>query len=859
MLDRYRQRPFTAKPRLKAAVLAVIVGYLISQPAALATSLVFASNLGGSQSDAVRAIATDAAQNIYVVGETYSQDFPGAAPSNSRSSGDAFIVKLNPTGAQILYSIVLGGSGYDSARGVAVDSAGNVYVTGTTGSPNFPTTAGAFQQSASSYGQSNAFVVKVNPAGSIVYSTYLGGASTDIGYAIAVDSTGAAYVAGSTNSTNFPVTSGAPQSHLNGATDGFVVKLDPTGATLIYATYIGGENIDLCSGIAVDGTGAAFVTGTTSSTAFPVVAALDSTLSGPSDAFLAKISSAGNSFLFSTYLGGESADNGNVVALDSSGNAYVGGNTMSTSFPVTSGVVQTTLNGSYDGFLCAIANSGSAILFATYLGGSASDSINGLFINASGQIVVAGYTASVNFPLMNPIQGTFGGDFDAFVAILGPNASSLVFATYLGGGGDDQGFGVAPLGPGQLVFAGQVMAGTVSYMQQLYYSTPAGQYDGFVAAIAYAPLRFVPLTPCRVADTRQAPGPFGGPSIASGTSRSFAIPSGACGVPSTALAYSLNITALPQGGYLGYLTVWPSGEPQPRVSLLNSWDGRIKANAAIVPAGADGAVSIFVTNTADALIDINGYFVPATDPSALAFYPLTPCRMADTRKSPGPLGGPSMTAGTSRTFPILSSTCGIPSTAQAYSLNFTAVPPAPLYVLSAWPAGLSMPRVSTLNDYTGTIVANAAIVQSGSSGSIEVYTSDNTDVLIDTNGYFAPSVSGGLSLYTVTPCRVFNSSQPPGSPPINGAINVQITGGACGIPTSARAFVLNTTVVPPGSLGYLALWPEGQPQPAVSTLNAVDGALTSNMAIIPSTNGWISAFVNDPTQLFLDIYGYFAP
>jgi len=842
---------------VRVVLFAAMAAYLICQPAALATSLLFASNLGGSQWDAVRAIATDASQNIYLVGETYSQDFPGAAPSNSRGSGDAFIVKLSPTGSQILYSIVLGGSGYDSARGVAVDSAGNVYVTGLTGSPNFPTTAGAFQPNASSFGQSNAFVVKLSPAGIVVYSTYLGGASTDVGYAIAVDSTGAAYVAGSTNSTNFPVTSGAPQSRFKGGTDGFVAKLDPTGATLIYGTYIGGENIDLCSGIAVDGSGAAFVTGTTSSTAFPVVAALDGTLAGSSDAFLAKISPAGTSFVFSTYLGGESADNGNVVRLDSSGNAYVGGNTMSTAFPVTSRVVQTTLNGSYDGFLCEIANNGSAILFATYLGGSAADSINDLFLNSSGQIVVAGYTASIDFPLMNPIQGTFGGDFDAFVAILSPNASSLVFTTYLGGGGDDQGFGVAPLGTDQLVFTGQVMSGTVAYMQQLYYATTAGQYDGFVAAIAYTPLRFIPVTPCRVTDTRRPAGPFGGPSITGGASRSFAIPNSACGVPSTALAYSLNITAVPQGP-LGYLTVWPTGEPQPGVSLLNSRDGRVKANAAIVPAGAGGAISIFVTNTADVLIDINGYFVPATNPSSLAFYPLEPCRIVDTRWPAGPLGGPSMAAGAGRTFPVLSSMCSIPSTAQAYSLNLTAVPPGYMGYLSTWPTGQPMPGVSTLNDVTGTIIANAAIVPAGASGSIDVYVSNNTNVLIDINGYFAPPASGGLSLYTVTPCRAFDSRQP-GLGPINGSINVQITGGTCGIPTSASAFVLNATVIPSGSLGYLTLWPEGQPQAGVSTLNAVDGALTSNMAIVPSTNGWISAFANNPTQVLLDVYGYFAP
>ena len=159
------------------------------------------------------------------------------------------------------------------------------------------------------------------------------------------------------------------------------------------------------------------------------------------------------------------------------------------------------------------------------------------------------------------------------------------------------------------------------------------------------------MTPCRVADTRDATGPFGGPSIAGETSRSFVIPNSACGVPSTATAYSLNVTVVPRAG-LGYLTVWPTGMTQPVVSTLNS-DGRVKANAAIVPAGTGGAISVYATDTTDFVLDINGYFVPATMPSALAFYPLTPCRVADTRNASGPLGGPSLAATQTRAFPVL--------------------------------------------------------------------------------------------------------------------------------------------------------------------------------------------------------------
>jgi hypothetical protein len=305
------------------------------------------------------------------------------------------------------------------------------------------------------------------------------------------------------------------------------------------------------------------------------------------------------------------------------------------------------------------------------------------------------------------------------------------------------------------------------------------------------------------------------------------------------------------------VTLWPAGEARPLASTLNSVDGRTKSSAAIVPAGAAGAISVFARNTTDVVLDINGYFVSATDPTALAFYPITPCRVADTRKAAlGLLGTPSMGAGQSRTFPILSSACNIPATAQAYSLNFTAVPGGPLGYLTTWPTGQAKPQASSLNAITGTVTANAAIVPAGTIGSIDVFASNATDVVIDINGYFAPMVTGGLSLYGVTPCRVVDTRKPPGSPAVTSP-DVGVSASACGIPANAQAHVLSVTVVPPTPLGYLTLWPQGQTRPTVSTLNAVDGAITSNLAIVPTTNGSISAFASNLTHLILDISAYF--
>jgi hypothetical protein len=370
-------------------------------------------------------------------------------------------------------------------------------------------------------------------------------------------------------------------------------------------------------------------------------------------------------------------------------------------------------------------------------------------------------------------------------------------------------------------------------------------------------LRFVPVTPCRVADTRNANGPFGGPAIRSQTSRDFAMPNGDCGIPSTAAAYSLNVAVVPQDT-LGYLTVWPAGQPQPLVATLNSVDGRIKSNVAIVPAGSNGAISIYATDTTHVILDINGYFVPATDTAALAFYPVTPCRIADTRNADGPLGGPSLAGQTTRSFPIQGS-CGIPAAAQAYSLNFAAVPNAPsLAYLTAWPAGQAQPVVASLNAVTGTITANAVIVPAGANGAIDVFSTDDTNLVIDTNGYFAAPASGGLSLYNLVPCRVLDTREPAGAQPFDGTRNVNVS-ETCGVSGAAQAYVFNATVVPPAPLGYLTMWPQGEPQPVVSTLNAVDGAITNNMAIVPTANGSISAYASDPTHLILDIFGYFAP
>jgi uncharacterized protein (TIGR03437 family) len=403
---------------------------------------------------------------------------------------------------------------------------------------------------------------------------------------------------------------------------------------------------------------------------------------------------------------------------------------------------------------------------------------------------------------------------------------------------------------------GTPRSGTLTIAGQTFTVTQAG-----VTVAGPQALRFVPVTPCRIADTRNPTGPLGGPAINANSSRDFNIPASPCGIPFNAQAYSLNLTVVPLGP-LGFLQVFPAGQGQPSVSTLNSGDGRVKANAAIVPAGVNGAVTLFASDPTHVIVDINGYFVPASGAQNLAFYPIAPCRLADTRGATGTFGGPVLAASTSRNFPVLTGPCGIPATAQAYAFNMTVVPTGPLGFLSAWPAG-GQPGSSTLNAPTGTVTANMAIIPAGTGGAISVVATNATDLIIDITGYFAPpGAPGSLDFYTATPCRILDTRGAAGAfgGPMIGAGQSRsflVPSSGCGIPATAKAYSLNATVVPPTPLGFLTLWGSGG-NPGVSTLNASDGSVVANAALMPAgTNGAVTAFTSSPSHLILDINGYF--
>jgi beta-propeller repeat-containing protein len=423
-----------------------VAEYDKSKPLVIDPVLVYSTYLGGGGGDLAQGVAVDEDGSAYVTGQTISLNFPvtaGAFQTTLGGSSDAFVAKLNQTGSALVYSTYLGGGGNDRGLGIAVRF-GRAFITGNTNSPNFPTTAGAFQTAFG--GVQDAFVTKLSRDGSaLVYSTYLGGAGLDAGFEIALDLFGAAYVTGSAGSLDFPVTAGAFQSTLGGVLDAFVTKLNQDGSALAYSTYLGGGSFDAGQSIAVDITGKAYVTGQTVSSNFPITAgAFQTTFGGVIDAFVTKLNQDGSALAYSTYLGGGDIDAGQGIAVDIHGKAYVTGQTASSNFPTTAGALQTTFGGVIDAFVTKLDQAGSAPAYSTYLGGGSFDAGQGIAVDIFGTAYVTGIVQSTNFPVtVDAPQGTIGGGQDAFVTKLNQDGSALGFSTYIGGSGMDTGEDIA--------------------------------------------------------------------------------------------------------------------------------------------------------------------------------------------------------------------------------------------------------------------------------------------------------------------------------------------------------------------------------------------------------------------------------
>ncbi|HZQ68697.1 MAG TPA: SBBP repeat-containing protein [Terriglobales bacterium] len=409
-----------------------------SQELVIDPTVSYATYIGGTGEDQATSVAVDSSGNAYITGEAGDATFPHSAGTFAGGGHDAYVFKLNASGTAQLYSTLFGGSGDESGNGIAIDSSGNAYVTGGTGSADFPVTAGVFQSTLN--GPLNAFVAKLNSSGAISYATYLGGSSNDAGVGITIDSSFNTYVTGEADSSDFP-TLNAFQSVFGGNADAFVTELNPTATALVYSTYLGGSGVDNATGIALSG-GKVYITGNTipsGATAFPTTAGVfQTTAGGGTDAFVCKVDTTqtGNASLsYSTLLGGSGDENAYAIAVDGSGNAHVTGSTTSGDFP-TASASQGSLSGTQDAFVTKFDATASSLSFSTYLGGTNSEIGVGIALDGSNNIYVTGQTGSTDFPTVNPTQAaTGGGANDAFVSEF--VGSTMTFSTYLGGSGQE--------------------------------------------------------------------------------------------------------------------------------------------------------------------------------------------------------------------------------------------------------------------------------------------------------------------------------------------------------------------------------------------------------------------------------------
>jgi hypothetical protein len=605
-----------------------------SKPLVIDPVLSYSTYLGGSLSDGANGIAADSSGNTYVVGSTFSTNFPvttGAFQSVNNEPSNfqcVFVTKLNPTGTALVYSTYLGGSGAppnnnaqygDVGQGIAVDGSGDAYVTGLTQSTSFPITTGAYQtvNNSTLTGEVfNGFVTKLNATGTaLVYSTYLGGSSLDYASAIAVDTLGNAYVTGRSTSGNFPTTAGAFQviNHASSSWyNAFVTKLNPTGTALVYSTYLGGSSYGATgAGIAVDSSGDAYVAGSAASTDFPITNGAFQTTNfaaaaaGPQtvayNVFVTKLNPTGTALVYSTFLGGATDDYGAGIALDGSGDAYVAGTAWSSNFPVAGSPFQSTnkalANDAPNGFVTEVNPAGTGLVYSTFLGGTgippqpcgsgctssgSGDSGSAIAVDGLGDAYVTGDAISSNFPTTSGAyqtvnnaagllasKGTIG--INAFITKLNPGGSTLLYSTYLGGSTQDSGYGIALDGVGGVYVAGQTSSTNFPTTTGSYQPAFAGgASDAYIAKLA---IGSVPTTIATTTTLTSSANPQGQGSAITFTATvtpdtGTAIPSG--NVVFSVDGVSASTDALGGNGEANYLTSSLTTGPH---TILASYDG----------------------------------------------------------------------------------------------------------------------------------------------------------------------------------------------------------------------------------------------------------------------------------------------
>jgi hypothetical protein len=467
---------------LYSADLAAHQGRVGARP--FAVTVAYATYLGGGLDDRVSGLAVDNTGSALVTGATASTSFPLKDPfqgtmGNTSGTFDAFVSKLAPAGAPLVYSTYIGGNVGDAGEAIAVDDAGGAVVAGWTSSRDFPV-KNAVQPVFGGGSDTDGVVLRLTPAGDgLVFSTFLGGQRYDPAYAVAVaPGSGDIVVAGLTASPNFPTTAGAFATRLAGDVDGYVARLSAAGAGPVFATLLGGRDYDEAVAIDVDAAGAVYAAGTTFSGNFPVAAPLQRSRAGDRDAFVTKLAPDGKTLVYGTYLGGRSADQAEALVVEAAGAVHVAGVTNSPDFPAA-GALRLGPRGGEDVFVASLAPDGGSVTFGALIGGGSADGANGLAMDAAGRLVVAGSTASSNFPTLAGSPTWSGGETDAFVLALDPVSAVQTFGALVGGRGVDAGEAVAVDGAGGIYVAGSSSSSDL-LARNAVQATWSGKTDGFV-------------------------------------------------------------------------------------------------------------------------------------------------------------------------------------------------------------------------------------------------------------------------------------------------------------------------------------------------------------------------------------------
>jgi hypothetical protein len=573
---------------------------------------------GGDRLDTARAVAVAPDGSVLVAGTSESNDFPTtggsfqpdyAGANDEFERGDAFVMKLEPGGADLVWATYLGGKDPDAASGVALGPSGDVFVSGSTWSKDFPVTPGAFQtERAKNY--YDAFVARLGPDGdTLVYATFLGGKDPDSAAAIAVDADGNATVAGNTYSKDFPVTAGAFQSERDGRQDAFVSRLAPGGDALLWSSYLGGEEFEFGTGVALGADGSAVVVGGTSSNQFPVTGgALQPKYASDGDGFVSRVSNDGGMLLWSTFLGGKDGnpfayDFASGVALDAYESVYVVGETLSRDLPVTPDAFDVECGKNddcqfLDAFAAKLSADGCAVLYGTYLGDSDSDAARGVAVDARGHAHVTGYSYDKDFPVTgDAFQDEKEGGSDAILTELGPQGRApLVYSTFLGSSDPDAGNAVAVAGNLRTHVVGSAAAGDFPIVGSAFQPDYGTGTDGFVAVFGGTPAVEPALLASLVTPSPAAVGATTPGTLRVRNAGSAAAPNVAASVTfSAGLAFVLG-SATPSQGTCSYAlsvlscalgTLAPGAEAEVDFAVTPNSVGASPSTAAITAGGAE--------------------------------------------------------------------------------------------------------------------------------------------------------------------------------------------------------------------------------------------------------------------------------